>query len=87
MSSLTGFYRVPFSSEDSTRIEAYLFDHPPELRDFESAVTNTCLGMLAWGDYKTPPELFSLMCLISYKVRYKRGEDVLGFHDDPPKGN
>lgn len=78
MSSFVCVYRVEYGPGQTDKIEAYLLAHPAELPDFEEAVIQSARGMLAWGDYKTAPELFALMCSISARVRLMRGEDVLG---------
>lgn len=84
MNSFKAFYRVEYSEDDSSGIENYLFAHPEELVDFQTATLKTILGMMSWGDYKTPPEAFSFMCKIIARVRLRRGEDVIAFDDPSP---
>lgn len=84
MSATRCFYRVEYGEDDTEPIMAYLFIHPEELPDFQDATIKTILGMMSWGDYKTPPEAFALMCRIIATVRLRRGEDVIGFDDPSP---
>lgn len=78
------FYRVEYGAGDTEQIVAYLRANPEELPDFQAATTKTILGMMSWGDYRTPPEAFALMCSIIATVRLARGEDVIGFDDPSP---
>lgn len=84
MSGTRYFYRVEYGEDDTEGIMAYLFIHPEELPDFQDSTLKTILGMMSWGDYKTPPEAFALMCRILVTVRLRRGEDVIGFDDPSP---
>lgn len=78
------FYRVEYGAGDTKGIVAYLTAHPDELPDYQAATIKTIIGMMAWGEYRTPPEAFALMCSIIAAVRLARGESVIAFDDPSP---
>lgn len=81
---MIAFYRVEYSEDNTEGIENYLFAHPAELPDFQDSTMQTILGMMSWGDYKTPLEAFALMIAVIAHVRLRRGEDVIAFDDPSP---
>lgn len=71
------FHGIEFKQGQTEKIEDHLLAHPDVLPDFHEAVMQSLRNVIAWGDYKSAPEIFELMCLVSANVRLALGEHVL----------
>ncbi len=76
--SITYFYSgVEYSADDIAPVVAYLSADPDRLPHYQELTLNTIQGMMSWGDYRTAPEAFAVMCRVLAAARRARGDRIL----------
>lgn len=74
----TYFYSgIEYSADDIAPMVAYLSEDADRLPHYQGSTLNTIQGMMSWGDYRTAPEAFSVMCRVLAAARRALGEKVL----------
>lgn len=55
----------------------YLLDYPGEIENYMDSTWRLAVGMMAWGDYRTPREILNMMLDVLLLVAEKQGKRVL----------
>ena len=77
MATLYVYGGIQYKGDDISVVVDYLSLHPEDLQNYQDTMLETILGMMGWGDYRSSPEAFAVMCRVIAAARIANGERVL----------